>query len=407
MIGTSDTLPVIFTILVALIASYVAASTGKKERYWVTGGALAVGAGIWAMYFIGMLALRLPIPTSHNIPITVLSLLIVVMVSGFVLRTTNSVLEKRAAELSRANALLLQQQIQESKQVEQTRANLAAIVENANDAIIGRTFNGTIQSWNAAAERMLGYTAAEAVGRPVTFILPPGRQSNLARNTERVLNGEVVPPHESKRVTKDGRVIDVLVSISPVRDNTGEISGASVILHDISALKQALERLNYLAQHDALTGLPNRSLFRDRLAIAMANKAKRNGQMLALMFIDLDRFKEINDTLGHATGDAVLQAVAKLLTKSLREAGYRRAPWRRRVHHHPGKHRRCRPGDDDSGKDQANLPFRPLITEGGDIYRHRQHRDHALSARCGQHRRTAANRRRRHVSRQGGRTEYL
>lgn len=319
MVETSDTLPVIFSILVALIASYVAASTGKKERYWVTGGALAVGAGMWAMYFIGSLALGQPIPVAHNIPITLLSLIIVVLVSGFVLRTTNAVLEKRAAELTRDNALLLQQQIQESKQIEQTRANLAAIVENANDAIIGRTFNGTIQSWNAAAERMLGYTAAEAAGRPITFILPPGRQSNLARNTERVLSGEAVAPYESKRVTKDGRMIDVLVSISPVRNNSGEISSASVILHDISALKQALDRLNYLTQHDELTGLPNRNLFRDRLASAMA-RARRNGQIVALMFLDLDRFKEINDSLGHAAGDMVLQAVAKLLTKSLREA---------------------------------------------------------------------------------------
>ena len=83
--------------------------------------------------------------------------------------------------------------------------------------------------------------------------------------------------------------------------------------------RQTEERYAYLAQYDTLTGLPNRNLFRDRLSLA-ASKAKRNHQMLALMFIDLDRFKEINDTLGHAIGDKVLQAVATLLKKSLRES---------------------------------------------------------------------------------------
>ena len=314
----ADAWSVVFTVLVALMAAYVAASTGKKERYWVTGSVLAVGAGLWAMYFIGALALGLPTPTAYSVPTTLLSLMIVVLVSGFVLRTTNAVLDKRATELSQSNALLEQLHIQNSKQVERRRENLEVIVNNANDAIIGRTFNGTILSWNAAAERMFGYTATEALGRPATFILPPGEQSHLVRNTEKVLNGEVVPPYESRRVTRDGRVIDVLVRMVPVRDPSGKIGSISTMLHDISELKKALEELNHLAQHDTLTGLPNRNLFRERLEGAMA-RARRHNRMLALLFLDLDRFKEINDTLGHAAGDAVLQAVAKLLKNSLRE----------------------------------------------------------------------------------------
>ena len=134
---------------------------------------------------------------------------------------------------------LIYRDISERKQAEQARDNLAAIVENSNDAIISSSFSGIILSWNAAAERVLGYSAGEMIGRPNTSIYPPGWTSRIARNIERVRRGEVVPPHESHRMTKDGRMIDVLTSHSPIRDPDGNIVGASVILHDISALKQA------------------------------------------------------------------------------------------------------------------------------------------------------------------------
>ena len=129
--------------------------------------------------------------------------------------------------------------ITERKRAEAERAFLAAIVENSTGAIISRALDGTITSWNAGAERMFGYSASEAIGRTITFILPPGRQPDMARNTERVLRGEVVAARESQRMAKDGQVIDVLVSHSPLRDEAGNISGASVMFHDISALKRA------------------------------------------------------------------------------------------------------------------------------------------------------------------------
>ena len=134
---------------------------------------------------------------------------------------------------------LIFRDISERKQAQQARANLAAIVENSNDAIISHAFSGNIMSWNAAAARMLGYTAAEMIGQSSDLIHPPGWTSRIARNIERVRRGKMVPPHESHRVTKDGRVIDVLTSHSPIRDHDGNIVGTSVILHDMSVLKQA------------------------------------------------------------------------------------------------------------------------------------------------------------------------
>ncbi|MFH1043558.1 MAG: PAS domain S-box protein, partial [Pseudomonadota bacterium] len=133
--------------------------------------------------------------------------------------------------------------ITERKQAEATRDQLAAIVENSSDAIFSRTLDGTIVSWNAGAEKMFGYGAAEAIGKPSTFNLLPGRQPILARNTERILRGETIPPRESQRVTKDGRVIDLLGRLSPVKDSAGKIIGASVILHDITERKRMEEAL--------------------------------------------------------------------------------------------------------------------------------------------------------------------
>jgi diguanylate cyclase (GGDEF)-like protein/PAS domain S-box-containing protein len=135
--------------------------------------------------------------------------------------------------------LAITRDVTQRKAAERARANLAAIVENSNEAIISRSLDGTVRSWNAGAERMLGYSAKEAIGRSITFILPPGQQRNLERNSQRILRGEVHPPHESRRVTKDGRVIDVLVSHSAIRNDRGDITGASVIIQDISAVKQA------------------------------------------------------------------------------------------------------------------------------------------------------------------------
>ncbi|HSN39161.1 MAG TPA: PAS domain S-box protein [Burkholderiales bacterium] len=139
----------------------------------------------------------------------------------------------------RVARLVLANDITRRRQAEHARAQLAAIVENSNDAIVGRMLDGTVFSWNAGAERMFGYPAGSAIGRPITFFLPPERPSRLDQNSRTVLDGQVVPPHESQRMTMDGRRLDVLVSHSPIRNDNGKIVGASVIFQDISALKRA------------------------------------------------------------------------------------------------------------------------------------------------------------------------
>ncbi len=130
----------------------------------------------------------------------------------------------------------------ESKVADAAKTRLAAIVENSNDAIYTRKLDGTILSWNAGAERMLGYTALEMVSASTAVAKPPNRPSNLSVVNDALLCGEVVV-HESDRMTKDGRIINVLVSHSPSRDDGGAIVGASVIMQDITERNLGIEKL--------------------------------------------------------------------------------------------------------------------------------------------------------------------
>jgi PAS domain S-box-containing protein len=118
---------------------------------------------------------------------------------------------------------------------------LAAIVDSTDDAVVGKTLDGTIISWNRGAERIYGYTPEEVVGRSISILVPPDRPDEIPRILDRLRRGERIDHYQTKRVPKDGRPIDVSVTISPVRNEAGEIIGASAISRDISAQKQAVE----------------------------------------------------------------------------------------------------------------------------------------------------------------------
>ena len=192
------------------------------------------------------------------------------------------------------------------------------VVDSSADAIIGESLDGHIISWNPAAERLYGYSAAEAMGRHLSMLLPNDHADECAPLLQRVARGNHLEHYESTHLCKDGRRIGVALTFSPVKDRMGLVMGVSTIARDITERKRADERIRYLALHDALTGLPNRLLFRERVATAIS-RARRNFHQMAVLFIDLDRFKEINDSLGHHIGDRLLQVAASRLQRCLRD----------------------------------------------------------------------------------------
>jgi diguanylate cyclase (GGDEF)-like protein/PAS domain S-box-containing protein len=204
-------------------------------------------------------------------------------------------------------------------------AHLAAVVESSHDAIFSHTPDGIIISWNRGSERMFGYTAAEAVGRSVRMLLASDPGEQFSQLLARLKRGEAVVQYETVWQRRDGTRVDVSLTISPIADPSGIIVAGATIGRDITARKQAeqaLRRLNaelqHRAYHDGLTGLANRALFADRLRRELA-RARRYRTRIAVLLIDVDGFKQINDTLGHDAGDAALAEIAIRLQGCLRQ----------------------------------------------------------------------------------------
>ncbi len=129
--------------------------------------------------------------------------------------------------------------VTERRRAEETRALLAAVVAASDDAIVSKDLDGVIRTWNDAAERLFGYAAAEAIGKPIHIILPPELQEQERRILEHLRRGEPIDHFETVRLTKDGRRVEVSLTISPVRDADGRVIGASKIARDISERKHA------------------------------------------------------------------------------------------------------------------------------------------------------------------------
>lgn len=348
----------------------------------------------------------------------------------------NSVLERRVEE--RTAELIVEIEVRKLSQ--QHLSQYEAIIQSSDDAIISKSLEGFIISWNGGAERMFGYSADECVGRSINILIPAEyRQEELSLMMS-LRNGETIDHYETVRVCKNGKLIDISVTVSPIRDPLGNILGFSKVAHDITKRKQALEltrkneerfrlilenspvavriaskatgkvlyanqnyakliglpleqsiginpqqfytdqceyseilgqlakgkdvinkmlkldnqkevkwalssfmltefenepaylawiydiserkqleaQSEFLAFHDTLTQLPNRRMLNDRLQQAMSAN-KRAGKYGAVMFIDLDKFKLLNDTYGHGVGDMLLLEVGRRIKASVRE----------------------------------------------------------------------------------------
>jgi PAS domain S-box-containing protein len=179
----------------------------------------------------------------------------------------------------------------DQKTADEIALRLADIVENSDDAIISQDLEGLITSWNPAAERMYGYPAAEAEGRPIRLIIPEGRESEEQDVLHRIRQGERVPPFDTVRLRKDGSTIDVALTVSPIRDRHGRVVGASKMARDISQRRRLEARDRFLVEiDDAVRPLTDAEEITSTAARALGRHLAVNRCAYATVEADEDTF---------------------------------------------------------------------------------------------------------------------
>jgi diguanylate cyclase (GGDEF)-like protein len=318
--GTYNNWVVLLSLLVAILASYTAlalasritASVGAAAASWLLGGAFAMGMGIWSMHFIGMLAFRLPIPLTYEIGTTLISMLIAIIVSGFALLTVTrpSLSSRRLA----AGGVLMGIGI-----ASMHYTGMAALPVQP-----GIEYDVTL----FAASVVIAIAAATAALWISFTLRSHGARRIYARLGSAVIMGMAIVGMHYTGMAAANFAPDTICLSGGLADNSWMVATIAIITflilcgtlalsvldsktaHMASSLKVANAELQHLVLHDTLTKLPNRLLLEDRLQQALA-EGVRTGTRGAVLFIDLDRFKTLNDSLGHFAGDTVLRIVAE------------------------------------------------------------------------------------------------
>ncbi len=203
---------------------------------------------------------------------------------------------------------------------ERARVTLASI----GDAVLSTDSSWLVSFINPIAEKLMGWSCAQAVGRHVSevFQVLDGitRERIVPQMELAIQKGRtIILPSNCVLVRRDGQELHIEDSAAPIHDLSGEFAGMVVVFHDVSESRAITQKMSHLAEHDELTSLPNRALLNDRLEHGIT-LARRHGRQMAVLFIDLDHFKHINDSLGHLIGDQILKAVAGRIAPCIRDS---------------------------------------------------------------------------------------
>ena len=217
---------------------------------------------------------------------------------------------------------LLKQRHAFASALEEEKERAQITLESIGDGVIATDVDGAIAYMNPAAEQLTHWTSEQAAGLPLASLfslLDENDQKDSSTLIEHILGGKLIGCSEHSKLIQrlDGTTVSVALTGAPIRTE-GHVSGAVLVLHDMTQERQYLANLSWQASHDALTGLANRREFEYRLEQALASLAHQPGNH-ALMFLDLDQFKLVNDTNGHAAGDELLRHICALLQQGIRE----------------------------------------------------------------------------------------
>lgn len=228
--------------------------------------------------------------------------------------------KKKESQLENLKTKFEKRLAQQTATLKERERMFRSLIEVVQDyAIFHLDPEGRVTSWNEGISNILGYTEQEILNKPISIFFSPKAQEekiHLKELDQARTQGTVV--HEGLRVKKDGTTFSAVTTTTPIWSASGELLGYSKIIRDVTELKEAEETIRYHALHDTLTGLANRKALDEHFQISQS-LAVRHGHKLALIFLDLDRFKTINDTLGHGIGDSVLKEVAHRLKAAVRK----------------------------------------------------------------------------------------